>query len=300
MWDCISVPNIRGHLDQISPRVTKAFSSNSGLQTREQTQSRKGMFFFFFFFLPYLLFRKSNIFLQHLKRVNNQEHAAGRAGKGPENMGVRQGNGQMLARWFPTCKGGWWGLLHLSWGRGLQPVCVCILSWDKAVARIPSQCFAMMLQVWPARTGIVCLQRRIPLNFFLRALRLTVEKSHPAGLQRACHHGCLGPPRWHWAGGTSKVTLGWGTVQGLAEMCVTPPGGILGTSLCLWYINKDHEPFFQMLIKFLFWWKETKRGEETLSWDQKHHLSKVRIKPEIAQNLGMTSFIREMASSSRK
>lgn len=63
-----------------------------------------------FFFLPYLVFRRSSIFLQHLERVNNQEHAAGGAGKGPENMGVRQGNGQMLAG-FPTCRGGRWGRL---------------------------------------------------------------------------------------------------------------------------------------------------------------------------------------------
>lgn len=55
-----------------------------------------------------------------------------------------------------------------------------------------------------------------------------------------------------------------------------------------------------MLIKFLFWWKKPKRGEKTLPWDQKHHLSKRRLKTEITQNLVMTSFIREMASSSRK
>lgn len=63
-----------------------------------------------FFFLPYLVFRRSSIFLQPLERVNNQEHAAGGAGKGPGNMGVRQGNGQMLAG-FPTCRGGRWGRL---------------------------------------------------------------------------------------------------------------------------------------------------------------------------------------------
>lgn len=51
-----------------------------------------------------LVFRESSIFLQHLQRVNNQEHAAGGAGKGPENMGVMQGTGQMLAR-FPMCRG---------------------------------------------------------------------------------------------------------------------------------------------------------------------------------------------------
>lgn len=100
-------PNTRGHLDQIPTRVKKAFSSNSELQTTEQTQSSKGMSFFF---PPHLVFRRSSIFLQHLERVNNQEHAAGGAGKGPENMGVRQGNGQMLAR-FPMCRGGEWGLL---------------------------------------------------------------------------------------------------------------------------------------------------------------------------------------------
>lgn len=108
VWDCVSAPNTRGHLDQIPTRVTKAFSSNSELQTTEQTQSSKGMSFFFF--LPYLVFRRSSIFLQHLERVNNQEHAAGGAGKGPGNMGVRQGNGQMLAG-FPTCRGGRWGRL---------------------------------------------------------------------------------------------------------------------------------------------------------------------------------------------
>lgn len=105
VWDCTSAPNTRGHLDQIPTRVKKAFSSNSELQTTEQTQSSKGMSFIFFP-LPYLVFRRSSIFLQHLERVNNQEHAAG----GPENMAVRQGNGQMLAR-LPTCRGGQWGLL---------------------------------------------------------------------------------------------------------------------------------------------------------------------------------------------
>lgn len=108
-WDCISAPNARGHLDQTLTRVKKAFSSNSELQTTEQTQSSKGMSFFFFPF-PYLVFRRSSIFLQHLERVNNQEHAAGGAGKGPANMGVRQGNGQMLEG-FPMCRGGQWGLL---------------------------------------------------------------------------------------------------------------------------------------------------------------------------------------------
>lgn len=107
VWDCISAPNARGHLDQIPARVRTAFSSNSELQTTEQTQSSKGMSFFLF---PYLVFRRSSIFLQRLERVNNQEHAAGGAGKGPENMGVRQGNGQMLAR-VPMCRGGQWGPL---------------------------------------------------------------------------------------------------------------------------------------------------------------------------------------------
>lgn len=71
-------------------------------------QQRNELFFFFSF--PYLVFRRSSIFLQHLERVNNQEHAAGGAGKGPENMGVRQGNGQMLEG-FPMCRGGQRGLL---------------------------------------------------------------------------------------------------------------------------------------------------------------------------------------------
>lgn len=39
----------------------KAFSGNSELETREQTQPRKRMCFFFFF-LPYLVFRKSSFF----------------------------------------------------------------------------------------------------------------------------------------------------------------------------------------------------------------------------------------------
>lgn len=42
-------------------------------------------------FFSLLVFRKSSIFLQHFKGVNNQEHDAGRTGNGPENMGVRQG-----------------------------------------------------------------------------------------------------------------------------------------------------------------------------------------------------------------
>lgn len=48
VWDCISAPNARDHLDQIPARVRTAFSSNSELQTTEQTQSSKGMSFFSF------------------------------------------------------------------------------------------------------------------------------------------------------------------------------------------------------------------------------------------------------------
>lgn len=77
----------------ISKSRNKLSAVTANLKRTNTVQEENVLFYgFFFFFLPYLVFRKSSIFLQRLKRVNNQEHAAGRVGKRPENMGVRQGN----------------------------------------------------------------------------------------------------------------------------------------------------------------------------------------------------------------
>lgn len=94
----------------------------------------------------------------------------------------------------------------------------------------------------------------------------------PTRLQRACYHSCLGPPRWHGAGGTSKVTLGGGNTYRLdRNISLQRQQGfwglvqVDGSSWCI----KKQKSFFQMFRCILM---TRNRGEETLSWDQKHHL----------------------------